>query len=47
MVGLQRSQIDGFVVGGALLPAAKQDANPFEGEGANGGMMFLPSRCSS
>ena len=35
----QRVQVFGFVIGGSLLPAAKDDADPFEGQGSHGGLV--------
>src|SRR5260221_13694606 len=40
---LQGLQIDLLVVGSAVLPAAEQDANRFESQGPDGGVMRLPS----
>jgi len=37
----QSVEVGGFMVGGAVCPTAMEDANPFEGEGADGGMVFL------
>ena len=34
-------EVGGFMVGGAVYPTAIEDANPFEGEGSDGGMVFL------
>ena len=30
-----------FIVGGFVLPAAEQDADPFEGQGTNDGLVFF------
>ena len=34
-------QISGLVIGHAVLPATKHDANPFEGQGSHYGMVVL------
>src|SRR5262249_7590727 len=39
--GGQGREISGFVIRHAILPAAKHDANPFEGQGPDRGMVFL------
>src|SRR5438105_12127810 len=39
MMPTQDVQVKGFVIGGAGFPAAIEDANPFVGQGTNGGMM--------
>ena len=43
---LELRQVAGFVVGRAVLPAAPEDAQPFEGEAAqDGGMAFARLFC--
>jgi hypothetical protein len=37
----QGPQISGLVISNAVLPAAKHDANPFEGQGSDYGMVVL------
>jgi len=37
---LELLEIDGFGVGGSGLPEMEQDADPFEGEGSDGGVVF-------
>jgi hypothetical protein len=36
---LERGQQAGLVIGAAIFPAAVQNAEPFEGQGPNGGVM--------
>jgi len=36
---LKGGKVEGFVVGRSVDPATKEDANPFEGEGADGGVV--------
>lgn len=37
----QTIEIDNFIVGGAGLPALPDDPNPFEGQGADGGVVVF------
>ncbi len=37
----ERLEIDGFIVWRALLPTPREDADPFEGQGAHGGLVCL------
>src|SRR5579864_2266556 len=37
----QRREISGLVISHTILPAAKHDANPFEGQGSHYGMVVL------
>ena len=39
--GLELLQVAGFVLGLAVFPAAEEDADPFEGHGADGGVMAV------
>jgi hypothetical protein len=38
---LELLQVAGFVVGLAVFPAAEEDADPFEGQGADGGVVAV------
>lgn len=40
---LERGEIAGAVIGDAVLPATPQDADPFEGQNAQGGLAMLLS----
>ena len=41
IAALERLEIEGFIVWGALLPAPREDADPFEGQGAHGRLVRL------
>jgi len=40
-LGAELLEVAGFVVGLAVFPAAEEDADPFEGHGADGGVMAV------
>ena len=41
VAAFERLEIDGFIIGGALLPTPIEDADPFEGQGAHGRLVRL------
>ena len=41
VAAFERLEIDGFIIWGALLPTPKEDADPFEGQGAHGRLVRL------
>lgn len=41
---LRAFRLDGFIIRFAVLPAAKEDSDPLEGQGANGHLMRCPLR---
>jgi hypothetical protein len=41
VAAFERLEIDGFIIGGALLPTPIEDADPCEGQGAHGGLVRL------
>ena len=45
-VGAELLKVAGFVVGLAIFPAAEEDADPFEGQGADGGVVAFEGGAS-
>src|SRR5437870_9539607 len=41
VAAFERSEIDGFIIWGALLPTPREDADPCEGQGAHGRLVRL------
>src|SRR6266571_7217873 len=41
VAAFERLEIDGFIIGGALLPTPIEDADPLEGQGAHGSLVRL------